>query len=58
MQEMVALLRQSRSAEEVVIANPAVGLKPEWGDPSEFLDEGFRSFYGHLRDTRHVGVMP
>jgi hypothetical protein len=41
-----------------VIANPAVGLKPEWGDPAEFLDEGFRSFYGHLRDTRHVGVMP
>lgn len=58
MKQMVALLRQSRSAEEVVIANPAVGLKPEWGDPSEFLDEGFRSFYGHLRDTRHVGVMP
>jgi len=58
MKEMVALLRQSRSAEEVVIANPAVGLKPEWGDASEFLDQGFRSFYGHLRNTRHVGVMP
>lgn len=58
MTEMVALLRKSRSAEEVVIANPAVGLKPEWGDPSEFLDEGFRSFYGHLRDSRHVGAMP
>lgn len=56
--EMTSLLRQSRSAEEVVIANPAVGLKPEWGDPSEFLDQGFRSFYGHLRNTRHVGVMP
>ncbi|MDY6983247.1 MAG: MBL fold metallo-hydrolase [Pseudomonadota bacterium] len=58
MAEMVNLLRQSRSAEEVVIANPAVGLKPEWGAPDEFLDEGFRSFYGHLRDTRHVGQMP
>lgn len=58
MQEMVALLRQSRSAEEVVIANPAIGLKPEWGDASAFLDQGFRSFYGHLRETRHVGVMP
>lgn len=57
-EEMVALLRQSRSAEEVVIANPATGLKPEWGDPAEFLDQGFRSFYGHLRNTRHVGVMP
>lgn len=58
MAEMVNLLRQSRSAQEVVSANPAVGLKPEWGAPDEFLDEGFRSFYGHLRDTRHVGQMP
>lgn len=58
MKEMVALLRQSRSADEVVIANPAVGLKPEWGDPGEFLDQGFRSFYGHLREGRHVGTMP
>jgi cyclase len=58
MAEMVKLLRQSRSAEEVVIANPAVGLMPQWGDASEFLDEGFRSFYGHLRDARHVGQMP
>jgi glyoxylase-like metal-dependent hydrolase (beta-lactamase superfamily II) len=58
MAEMVKLLRQSRSAEEVVIANPAVGLMPEWGAPDEFLDQGFRSFYGHLRDARHVGQMP
>lgn len=55
---MVAELRKSRSAAEVVIANPAAGLKPEWGDASDFLDQGFRSFYGHLRSTRHVGVMP
>lgn len=53
--EMVTLLRQSRSAEEVVIANPALGLKPQWGDPSRFLDEGFRSFYGHLRNGRQIG---
>jgi hypothetical protein len=58
MAEMVKLLRQSRSAEEVVVANPAVGLKPEWGSPDAFLDQGFRSFYGHLRDARHVGQMP
>lgn len=58
MAEMVKLLRQSRSAEEVVIANPAVGLMPEWDDPSAFLDEGFRSFYGHLRDNQHIGAMP
>ena len=58
MAEMVALLRKGRSAEEVVIANPAVGLKPEWGDSSAFLDQGFRSFYGHLRNSRHLGTMP
>jgi glyoxylase-like metal-dependent hydrolase (beta-lactamase superfamily II) len=55
---MVAELRKARSAEEVVAANPAAGLKPEWGDASDFLDQGFRSFYGHLRSSRHVGVMP
>ena len=53
--EMVSLLRQSRGPEEVVVANPAQGLKPEWGDPSEFLDKGFRSFYGHLRNGRQIG---
>jgi len=53
--EMVSLLRQSRGPEEVVEANPAQGLKPEWGDPSEFLDKGFRSFYGHLRNGRQIG---
>ncbi len=53
--EMVSLLRQSRSAEEVVIANPAQGLKPEWGDASAFLDQGFRSFYGHLRNGPQIG---
>jgi glyoxylase-like metal-dependent hydrolase (beta-lactamase superfamily II) len=58
MVEMVALLRSGRSAEEVVIANPAVGLNPEWGDSSAFLDQGFRSFYGHLRNSRHLGTMP
>ncbi len=58
MAEMVALLRKGRSADEVVIANPTVGLKPEWGDSSAFLDQGFRSFYGHLRNGRHLGTMP
>jgi len=53
--EMVSLLRQSRGPEEVVIVNPAQGLQPEWGDPSEFLDKGFRSFYGHLRNGRQIG---
>ena len=55
--EMVSLFRSAKSAEEVVMANPASGLRPQWGDPSEFLDQGFRSFYGHMRDSRHVGQM-
>ncbi len=53
--EMIALLRQSRGPDEVLVANPAKGLKPEWGDPADFLDQGFRSFYGHLRNGRHIG---
>ena len=53
--EMIALLRQSRGPDEVLEANPAKGLKPEWGDPADFLDQGFRSFYGHLRNGRHIG---
>ncbi len=55
--EMVTLFRKALSAEEAVLANPATGLKPEWGDPSEFVRQGHRSFYGHLRDSRHVGTM-
>lgn len=58
MAEMVALLRKSLSAEEVVSKDPATALMPAWGDASAFLDQGFRSFYGHLRDARHVGAMP
>ncbi|HTQ99350.1 MAG TPA: hypothetical protein VMH83_05150 [Candidatus Acidoferrum sp.] len=58
LKEMIALLRKGRSADDVVAANPAVGLKPEWGSPNEFLDQGFRSFYGNLRDGRHLGAIP
>ena len=54
-EEMVKLLRASRGPEEVLAANPAQGLKPEWGDPTAFLDQGFRSFYGHLRNGRQIG---
>jgi cyclase len=53
--DMLDLLRQSKSVAEVLEINPALGLKPEWGDPSDFLAEGFRSFYGHLRNMRHMG---
>jgi len=53
--DMVSLLRQSFGPDEVLEANPAQGLKPQWGDASAFLDEGFRSFYGHLRNGRQIG---
>lgn len=55
---MVVELRKAHSAEEMLVANPARDLMPEWGSAERFLDQGFRSFYGHLRSTRHVGVMP
>jgi cyclase len=55
--EMVTLFRKALSAEEAVAANPADGLQPAWGDPAEFVRQGHRSFYGHLRDSRHVGTM-
>jgi glyoxylase-like metal-dependent hydrolase (beta-lactamase superfamily II) len=57
-EQMVALLRQSKSAQEVIEINPTSGMGAEWGDPSDFLEQGFISFFGHLRETRHVGVMP
>jgi len=53
--DMVSLLRQSFGPDEVLEANPAQGLKPQWGDASAFLDQGFRSFYGHLRNGRQIG---
>jgi len=53
--DIVSLLRQSFGPDEVLEANPAQGLKPQWGDASAFLDEGFRSFYGHLRNGRQIG---
>jgi hypothetical protein len=58
MTSMVDLLHQSLSPAEVVAADPASALRPAWGDPSVFLDQGFRSYFGHLRDRRHVGAMP
>jgi glyoxylase-like metal-dependent hydrolase (beta-lactamase superfamily II) len=58
LKEMIALLRKGRSADDVVAANPAVGVRPEWGNPADFLDQGFRSFYGNLRDGRHLGAIP
>lgn len=58
LKEMIALLRKGRSADDVIAANPAVGIRPEWGNPAEFLDQGFRSFYGNLRDGRHLGAIP
>ena len=54
-QEMIVLLRKSMSTEEVIGANPAAGYMPEWDEPTEFLDNGFRSFFGHLRNGRHIG---
>lgn len=55
---LVELLHKSQSPQEVVDAKPTAGLRPDWGEPESYLDQGFRSFFGHLRNGRHLGVMP
>jgi cyclase len=55
---LVAELRKSMSVEEVLALKPAENLKPDWSNGQEFVDAGFRSLYFHLRESRHVGIMP
>lgn len=55
---LVAELRKSMSVEEVLALQPAENLKPDWSNAQEFVDAGFRSLFFHLRESRHVGIMP
>ena len=58
MEILVAQLRKSMSVDEVLALNLAENMKSEWKNSEEFIDRGFRSLYSHLRETRHVGIMP
>jgi cyclase len=42
------MLRQGLSAGEVVAKNPASEYAAKWGDPQEFLNQAFRSLWGHM----------
>ncbi|HWK55213.1 MAG TPA: hypothetical protein VNR18_12635 [Hyphomicrobiales bacterium] len=56
-EQLVILLRQSKGAQEVIAANPGDHF-PQWSNKAEYLKTSFQSFYGHLRETEYVGVMP
>ena len=58
MEILVAQLRKRMSVDEVLALNLAENMKSEWKNSEEFIDRGFRSLYSHLRETRHVGIMP
>ncbi len=45
---LVAALNKGLSPDEAIAAEPAKGLKPLWGDPRPFLDEAYRSLWGHF----------
>jgi glyoxylase-like metal-dependent hydrolase (beta-lactamase superfamily II) len=52
---LVVLLRDAMSAAEAVAAKPTRGFKEEWGNPDQFVDLAFHSFYGHLRGNPRLG---
>ena len=57
------LLQKSQSPAETVAAKPAADLHPEWdnlvqGSTDQFVENAFRSLYGHLRGEKRMGSMP
>lgn len=50
-------IRSALGPAESVAMRPADGFKPEWGDPDRFVEQAFRSFFGHLRGSRRLGGM-
>lgn len=55
---ILSLLKQSKSPTEAVTANPTKGYHPQWPNKDEFVESAFRSFYGHLRGEKRMGLMP
>ncbi len=47
-QRLVAALNKGLRPEEALALGPANGLKPLWGDPRLFLNEAYRSLWGHF----------
>jgi cyclase len=47
-ERLVACLNKGLGPEETVATEPAKEYAPQWGDPTSFVDAGFRSLWGHF----------
>ncbi len=45
---MQRMLRQGQGADEVVAKNPAAEYEAKWGDAKAFVNQAFRSLWGHM----------
>ena len=45
---MQKMMRQGLGVDEVVARNPAAEYEAKWGDAKVFIDEAFRSLWGHM----------
>jgi hypothetical protein len=45
---MQKMMRQGLGVGEVVAKNPAAEYEAKWGDAKEFLNQAFRSLWGHM----------
>ena len=55
---ILTLLKASHSPAEAVAAKPTADFHPEWNNADAFVESAFRSFYGHLRGEKRMGLMP
>ncbi len=51
-------LEKSLDIPATIAAAPTSGFKAEWGDSSVFVDQAFRSLWGHLRGSPRMRRMP
>ena len=55
---LATMLKDSYGPADAVAARPTEGFKEEWGDPDQFVELAFRSFFGHLRGNPQLGAIP
>jgi glyoxylase-like metal-dependent hydrolase (beta-lactamase superfamily II) len=49
MDQLEAMMESGFGVSDVLAADPAAGLRPDWGDTAPFLTAAFKSFWGHVR---------
>ena len=57
-ERVLTQLKQSKSPAEAVAENPTKGFHPNWTNADAFVENAFRSLYGHLRGEKRMGLMP